>query len=305
MLNKKLVLGSLAGATLLIGAAVMLPTVAEAAVGGACANCHTMHASVEGSTSTPNAYLLTGGCWSCHSGATNDASGLDPVTPFAPQVDNTGATMLAGGYFGTTTTMQHGVVDNALEVAASNLLIAPGSGGTFTFVQDGTTGDFNCTDCHGEAGHHAAAGSYRMLNADADNSGTADGAVVTAGSSPLANFGVAAEYNANNYDGGDTLNLFCAECHPNFHNTTNTGSASAFTRHPTNMDVITSYAGATFDAVVPVGAAGTADNLLCISCHRPHGSGVTDLLRFAYDTANNVAGDGPADAGCEQCHGAK
>src|SRR4030042_6571764 len=49
------------------------------AISGQCANCHTMHASQNGTfptgmTSGPNDYLLLAGCIACHSGATGTAT---------------------------------------------------------------------------------------------------------------------------------------------------------------------------------------------------------------------------------------
>ena len=107
--------------------------------------------------------------------------------------------------------------------------------------------------------------------------------------------------------------------------------ASPWIRHPTDYDMVanqgsgTEYYGyTTYDPMVPVGRMGTAvsawgaDQLvngasassndavvMCISCHRAHGSPYADLLRWDYSTM--VAGGGlpTTSAGCFTCHTTK
>ena len=319
MLNKKLVLGSLAGATLLVGAAFMLPSAAQAGlVNGTCVNCHTMHNSVEGATVNGQvdgrANLLTyNGCVGCHAGqGPNDTVTGKAGTMNAPQVDDAVPTsMLAGGYFGAVDGNAHSVgVANAGLTAA----LATAPGGTFT----STSVTFGCVDCHGEAngGHHSytaadvaktgvAGNSYRMLRADPDNDGIPTGVFVASGTAPSAGWEVSgAAVNTYNAIG---MNAFCADCHGGFHGTANTNAVNPFKRHPTESagtpipsNVYTpAYAGAL--RAVPTGEVGTG--VMCISCHRPHGSDNLDLLRFSYGA--NVAGDTTATLGCETCHGVK
>jgi hypothetical protein len=307
MLNKKLVLGSLAGATLLLGAVVLAPSSAVAAVTGTCHDCHTMHNMEEGAAvdaSGPYGYLLNAnGCVGCHMTGTNDTlTGVDPANHNAPQVDNTGANMLAGGYFvdaGTPANMH----DVAEVNTAANLLTAPSGdvATTFTFVEGGA--DFGCTDCHGAPDHHGGGlASYRFLNPNTDNAGTLGG-VVTAGTTPSTIYGVNGDYGADNYN-AVAMNTFCAGCHAGFHGAANTGAGTPFTRHPTGAeaDATAKYAF-TGSVVTPIGETG-ATYVMCISCHRPHGSAEADLLRFTYadQQAGNVLGDA---TGCEGCHGAK
>ncbi|MEW6600485.1 MAG: cytochrome c3 family protein [Nitrospirota bacterium] len=40
--------------------------------------------------------------------------------------------------------------------------------------------------------------------------------------------------------------------------------------------------------------------VICLSCHRAHGSAQNDLLRFDYSTMN--AGNSTNNGGCETCH---
>ena len=122
--------------------------------------------------------LLNQDCVGCHTGAANDTTGVytgvDAALPHAPQVGIlAAATANAAGYFNPVVGTSHSV-DTSITTMAADLPVAPGGalGIAFTVA---TTG-FNCEDCHGATGaHHSTPASYRMLDADAANDGTADG----------------------------------------------------------------------------------------------------------------------------------
>lgn len=130
------------------------------------------------------------------------------------------------------------------------------------------------------------------------------------------------------YGSRDTISFLCAECHGLFHGTINSvaGSNAPWIRHPTDIDLPTG--GTEFDEYnndgggtegdysveapvarpnVPasgssnVVAAGT-DIVMCLSCHRAHGSPEPDMLRWTY--TDMIAGGG-ATNGCFVCHTAK
>ena len=125
----------------------------------------------------------------------------------------------------------------------------------------------------------------------------------------------AAFYNLNN-----VVTAFCGGCHGNFHeeNASSPG-ASPWIRHPSDAVLPASgeYAGYTlYDPQVPVarpdltgwtGPRETVtpgiDMVMCLSCHRPHGSPNDDLLRWDY--AGMIAGGGSNESGCFVCHTAK
>lgn len=146
-------------------------------------------------------------------------------------------------------------------------------------------------------------------------------------------------YWANDYQTSGTIdtysiNYLCAECHGNFHKHSSiddSTSGSPWLRHPTDFDMNNvssdeygSYPNATlFSSVstagdyfpdVPVGnTGGTVKSsvlaasgdavVLCISCHRAHGSPYADLLRWDYSTC--TAGSASANCGCFACHTGK
>ncbi|MCB2182555.1 MAG: hypothetical protein KQH63_11045 [Desulfobulbaceae bacterium] len=125
-----------------------------------------------------------------------------------------------------------------------------------------------------------------------------------------------------------SINYLCAECHGDFHSGAGDlgidadGSfGAAWLRHPTDIDMNnalvtgTEYASyTTYNPLAPVGSSNgalvennvtTAGNavVLCLSCHRAHGTEYADLLRWDYTTCN--AGTNDAACGCFVCHSTK
>ncbi|MFZ5993673.1 MAG: cytochrome c3 family protein [Thermodesulfobacteriota bacterium] len=119
----------------------------------------------------------------------------------------------------------------------------------------------------------------------------------------------------------DTISELCCECHGSFHmsGSSGIGTASPWIRHPTDVLIPNSgeYASIsiTYNPTVPVAratipaaaassavAAGT-DIVMCLSCHRAHGSAYADILRWDYSTM--VANGGSLSTGCFVCHTTK
>ncbi len=131
-----------------------------------------------------------------------------------------------------------------------------------------------------------------------------------------------------------TISYACAQCHGDFHSTAAIGrTASPWLRHPTDI-VLPTTAGKEYSAYNPDGTGDssigeycivtpvargaipssssatvtegatttTGAVVMCLSCHRAHGSPEDDLLRWTYDM---VAGSGTADTGCFTCHTTK
>jgi len=114
------------------------------------------------------------------------------------------------------------------------------------------------------------------------------------------------------------MTAYCCGCHGNFHIQDDSG---LWIRHPsdaflpggtTEYAFYTTYsteapvareslAGGVSGTVVPDGAT---DMVMCLSCHRAHGSPYPDMLRWDYD--RQIAGGGGDDGtGCFTCHTAK
>jgi predicted CXXCH cytochrome family protein len=110
------------------------------------------------------------------------------------------------------------------------------------------------------------------------------------------------------------MTAFCCGCHGAFHDEKD--ASGNWIRHPSDAvlgGAGTEYAGyTTYDPVVPVaraslstvkstvsGSGGDGDMVMCLSCHRAHGSPYPDMLRW--DNDNMVAGGG-GTGGCFTCH---
>lgn len=124
------------------------------------------------------------------------------------------------------------------------------------------------------------------------------------------------------------MGQYCSGCHPKFHSDIYTGSnpgssgsgewsGGAWIRHPSDVVLPdrADYNGyTTYNPLAPVAktslALGTSvtpgqDVVMCLSCHRPHGSPYGDMLRWDY-LGDCVAGQGnDADCGCFVCHTTK
>jgi predicted CXXCH cytochrome family protein len=126
-----------------------------------------------------------------------------------------------------------------------------------------------------------------------------------------------------------TISFSCAECHGYFHSRidSSTTGGTPWRRHPTDISLPnkTEYASYNPDnsnlysveapiarptvratstsTVVPGGVAGTGAIVMCLSCHRAHGSPIADILRWDYTTMQ--AGTGTSDTGCFTCHTTK
>jgi predicted CXXCH cytochrome family protein len=117
-----------------------------------------------------------------------------------------------------------------------------------------------------------------------------------------------------------TISQLCAECHGYFHSSGDTGigTTGAWLRHPTDIILPSSgeysaYTSYSLEAPIARPSSFFTDGLasadsvvrpdidivMCLSCHRAHGSPYADLLRWNY--ANMVAG-GSNTGGCFTCH---
>ena len=145
----------------------------------------------------------------------------------------------------------------------------------------------------------------------------------------------AADLNGNGTLDPASINYLCGECHGKFHSDTYNGTyASPWLRHPTDYDMnhvsskeygnypnVSLFSGklgvaakGDYFADVPVGNTqgavlskvlqGPGDAIvLCLSCHRAHGSPYPDLLRWDYSACQ--AGNPSAQCGCLACHTSK
>lgn len=129
-----------------------------------------------------------------------------------------------------------------------------------------------------------------------------------------------------NYGGRDTISFLCAECHGLFHGTIDKDAVtgSPWIRHPTDValpgsgeyllyNTADGLTTGTYSVEAPVAratveaASGSTINpgtdiVMCLSCHRAHGSPLNDMLRFDY---NMMTAGGSNTGGCFTCHTTK
>ncbi len=115
-----------------------------------------------------------------------------------------------------------------------------------------------------------------------------------------------------------SITAFCSGCHGVFHGPLTLGEgmggSSPWRRHPTDIQLPDEgeYGGydpdvdANYSTLSPVAwldpenPTRSGAIVMCLSCHRPHGSDQPDLLRWAY--GNCVAGTSNSNCGCFNCH---
>ena len=121
---------------------------------------------------------------------------------------------------------------------------------------------------------------------------------------------------------GNTMTAYCCGCHGNFHIENEMANGSgAWIRHPSDAVIPATgeYAGyISYDPQVPVarpnftGYTGASDlvtpgqdMVMCLSCHRPHGSPYSDMLRWDYTMMDAGTTGMGAGQGCFVCHSEK
>jgi hypothetical protein len=133
------------------------------------------------------------------------------------------------------------------------------------------------------------------------------------------------------YNLGHTMTAFCCGCHGDFHvqnpvtmSCAPTGTTLRdWTRHPSDAVIPneseyadTGGAAHVYDPLSPVASLnvdgdpdGTVapglDFVMCLSCHRPHGTPYSDLLRWDYGQMVASPSTPTADIGCFYCHTTK
>ncbi len=151
-----------------------------------------------------------------------------------------------------------------------------------------------CTSCHIDVRHHATKTGYRFLGEDIEGIGD-----------PMYEHGD----GRNIYKSG---NQYCIVCHADFCGSENQKSGTSWIRHPTNtsLPLQGEYAGyEVYRKDVPVSYPDlkkperSTARIMCMSCHRPHGTPYNFLLRWDYNTI--LAGSENNSAGCFACHTTK
>jgi predicted CXXCH cytochrome family protein len=197
----------------------------------------------------------------------------------------------------------------------------------YTLAEAPQLANFNkggCEGCHFRTTHHEDNGSYRFLWAHESDDHYVDGVEDDDWEQETSDDhnwykGVDGPVYEDALDVTHSISTFCAGCHHEFHRrdhiTDQTSSPySPWKRHPTDILLPNSgeYAGynppTAYSAEAPVGytdpstpTRGTAV-VMCLSCHRPHGSEYPDMLRWDYSDMEVGTTGAAANTGCFTCH---
>ena len=180
-----------------------------------------------------------------------------------------------------------------------------------------SNGKGGCQGCHYEVFHHVDNNNYRFLNGHGDERHVEGIESSDWEQNPVST-------NNNKYKGATlagslrtnkSMSSYCGGCHANFHamDADGVGTTDVWLRHPTDTLLPTEgeYAAydptATYSNFAPVSwvdpsvPARSEAVVMCLSCHRPHGSDQPDMLRWSYDACATGTGSA-ADCGCFVCH---
>ncbi len=192
-----------------------------------------------------------------------------------------------------------------------------------------------CEGCHVFAKHHKDDGGYRFLyhkwspdDVSKAVRGQEDSEWERNPTSTTHNTYIGANNPSEGKDmlnsGGGNISSFCYGCHTTFHmpNSSGIGSSEPWLRHPSDVvlqvntpsPTLGEYAAyTTYDPIAPVGRPegnfpadpsqvrpGT-DRVICVSCHRAHGSPYFKMMRWDYRGWPGNA----QSSGCGICHSKK
>ncbi len=205
---------------------------------------------------------------------------------------------------------------------------------------NGCTGCHNSVKHHGtDPGdgnpETADSGWYRFLSAPANHGGMGGAPVAGIEDADWEYTAGANDHNVyykgtgSDFEAPQSIGKFCAGCHAAFHSPgfagvweDNGGGTDPWLRHPTDYAIPSSgeYAaivGTAYDPSVPVGkpvplvapedlsVVKSGDVVMCLSCHRAHGSPYPHMLRWNSDTIRTGATGAAVGTGCFKCHSAK
>ena len=195
------------------------------------------------------------------------------------------------------------------------------------------TAGLNTSDAGIKGFHHNKTGTaYRYLQTSANVAITGNEAsdweqsLIAAGTTSGAGL-----HNVYSADINTGISQLCAQCHAAFHATGDAGqndpneiSSGSWIRHPNDVNIQTVSPGlsggtaniATDYINTPFGfastdlatvtsttaytlASGAGGNVVCVTCHRVHGTANAFILRFSY---NSISAGSGGTSGCLNCH---
>ncbi len=274
---------------------------------------------------TPNEALLISGCAGCHT-----SPGSATIVNNVPMVFNTGTfnNPLAGGNF-------YDVIND--DAVGHNVAGIKGQDSALGLIPPGGSAMTSQLTCAGEFGCHGnrSAGNDNLAGLKGAHHTDDSGGITGASVGLCYRFlnGIKGQEDAdwehdnintshNEYKGSvgfsdtTTISYLCGECHGDYHSSAGVGSSSPWLRHPTDIVLKSTgeYADYTvYSMVAPVARpednyTGNADVvrpgtdiIMCLSCHRAHGSPNFKIMRWDYKSSTLTE----ALSGCNVCHTSK
>jgi len=301
-----------------------------------CSDCHIQHASKEGQSWTPTEFLLksSGGevalCLSCHDGTDSRAPDIVASGTSANPTSHV-ATPYASKYGSSA-----GFFQSDWQTAPNPFghgLSGEGGGQAPLSSTFSTVGGLRCSNCHDPHGTP----NYRNLLSDPNPAfaGAVD-VLLGTDVREIVPVNPDVPNAAQAYDAGNIafyttnrINTWCTDCHDQLASATVGSLPAHFMRHPVGVDLsganyrhvntsnwISGAIGASTgfgtdleDAVAGVprlrygspsgsnSTASTGDTVLCLTCHKAHGSKYRSGLvwPFRLDASDSRSG-------CQQCH---
>ncbi|MCB2180577.1 MAG: hypothetical protein KQH63_00950 [Desulfobulbaceae bacterium] len=289
---------------------------------------------------SPTGRLLVTDCIGCHSSATEDTI-ITLGDNKIPIVFNTNGypseALAAGNFYQVAQGAQYdGYGHNVYGISAidSKLLQAPGGGNQcggynsschYTLAAPPNGENWyrgGCQGCHYNVFHHEDNNNYRFLNSHKGDMAYVEGVEDEFWEQPShgghnSYKGVIRDSDQHTLMSTQSISSYCGGCHRYFHQNDSITDGSVWLRHPTDIALPTDGEYAVYDPatnynmeapvawVNPETPVREEAVVMCLSCHRVHGSEHPDILRWDYD--NMIAGNGGdyADTGCFVCHTSK
>lgn len=266
---------------------------------GRCASCHATHTAQGAKLLKETSIDDT--CKTCHAGGTGSKYQVDRGTVSGPA----GTTLTApGGLFGTKLAAGAGMpVPTGWHPLGRAIGAAPGADPAM--VDPGWNEILTCGSCHNA--HDTGDYQYRLLRKQLPNMKlNGNGILPSIKVEAYAKTGAGREDVA--YVSG--LDNFCGGCHADYNTTAVNGPGHTrsgifnpfYYRHAVGAD-IAGYAGVGLSSALPLASAGTpfvwdgstrnSGKVLCLTCHKVHGTQTTPNLKLLRLDNRGV---------CQECH---
>ena len=300
-----------------------------------CSDCHVMHASKEAETWTPTEKLLKNSageialCMTCHDGSDTQAPDI-VASGTAGGPSNTVTTKYTSKHGSSAGFFQN---DYLMSANPCGHDLRPSVTATAPFSTTySKPGGLVCSDCHNPHG----TGNYRNLLSDPNPNHPGSYNIVIGTqvkeTTPVndQNPNPAVAYDTTNISFYTQNNIgeWCADCHDGLAQNSTGSSPAHFKAHPSGVQIggysshvdtsnwqsglpgeTTGFGTDIGDSTAgiprlrygsPTGSntvAGSSDTMLCLSCHKAHGSKYKYSLVWPY---NETGAD--MLSGCQQCH---